>query len=194
MNLSEEQHILETSRTDPSRFAPVYDAFYPRIFGYVFRRTGNYHLARDITADTFLKAVLKLPAFEWRGVSILSWLFQIATNELRMYFRRHTYESAVFSQLPDQFILDRHLHQVFEQERLELEFQYEQYREFLDVQKALLELPLRYQEVISLRYFEQKSIAEIALILAKKEGTVKSLLSRGIERITRIVNPTVHAK
>lgn len=45
----------------------------------------------------------------------------------------------------------------------------------------------KYQEVLALRYFEQKPVAEICQILNKKEGTVKSLISRGLEKIrTRI--------
>ena len=55
--------------------------------------------------------------------------------------------------------------------------------DFLRIQKQLLGLPLSYQEVMALRYFEEKSISEISLITGKKEGTVKSLLSRGIEKL-----------
>jgi RNA polymerase sigma-70 factor (ECF subfamily) len=51
------------------------------------------------------------------------------------------------------------------------------------VNKHLKELNIKYQEVISLRYFEQRSVKEIAVILDKKEGTVKSLLSRGITKL-----------
>jgi RNA polymerase sigma-70 factor, ECF subfamily len=47
----------------------------------------------------------------------------------------------------------------------------------------LKKLNVKYQEVISLRYFEKKAILEIAEILDKKEGTVKSLLSRGLEKL-----------
>jgi RNA polymerase sigma-70 factor (ECF subfamily) len=36
---------------------------------------------------------------------------------------------------------------------------------------------------LTLRYFEHKSLKEIAVILDKKEGTIKSLLSRGIDRL-----------
>jgi len=34
--------------------------------------------------------------------------------------------------------------------------------------------------VISLKYFEKLKIKEISVVLNKKEGTIKSLLSRGI--------------
>ncbi|MBS3950794.1 MAG: RNA polymerase sigma factor, partial [Peptococcaceae bacterium] len=46
-------------------------------------------------------------------------------------------------------------------------------------------LPIKYQEVLSLRYFGEKSLKEICEILGKSEGTVKSLLHRGIEKLKK---------
>ncbi len=68
-----------------------------------------------------------------------------------------------------------------EKENAELEL--EKHKQFLSVQKALKELLLKYQEVISLKYFENLKIKEISIVLNKKEGTIKSLLSRGISQL-----------
>ncbi len=51
------------------------------------------------------------------------------------------------------------------------------------IQKEIILLPQKYQEVLVLRFFEKKKIKEIAKILGKREGTVKSLIHRGLERI-----------
>jgi len=51
------------------------------------------------------------------------------------------------------------------------------------VQEGLKSLPVRYQQILALRYFEGKPTKEIAEILDKKEGTIKSLLSRGVEKL-----------
>jgi len=40
-----------------------------------------------------------------------------------------------------------------------------------------------YQEVITLKFFEKKKIREMVKILGKKEGTIKSLLHRGLEKL-----------
>ena len=68
-------------------------------------------------------------------------------------------------------------------ERLEAEGKLRQYDNFLAIRSKMLALPIKYQDVIMLRYFERKSVKEIAEILNKKEGTVKSLLSRGIRKL-----------
>ena len=49
-------------------------------------------------------------------------------------------------------------------------------------------LPVKYQEVISLRYFEGKDNKEISEILGINEGTLKSLLSRGLEKLRKKCN------
>ena len=74
-----------------------------------------------------------------------------------------------------------------EEEKNQLEKELQQHENFVLMQQKIKLLPLNYQEVIVLRYFEQKTIKEIALIKNKKEGTVKSLLSRGIEKLKTLV-------
>ena len=61
--------------------------------------------------------------------------------------------------------------------------------ETLFFQKEITKLPRKYQEVIVLRYFEKKQIKEVSEILGKKEGTVKSLLHRGLKELAKIVPP-----
>jgi len=73
------------------------------------------------------------------------------------------------------------------EEKNEVEKQLQQSKDFINVQQKLLLLPVKYQEVVALKYFEEKSIKEIAEILEIKEGTIKSLLSRGIEKLKHLV-------
>ena len=70
-----------------------------------------------------------------------------------------------------------------ETERQLLEEDLEKHQDFIKINDLIKKLDLKYQEVITLKYFEQKSIKEIAIILNKKEGTVKSLLSRGVDKL-----------
>lgn len=55
--------------------------------------------------------------------------------------------------------------------------------DFILVQKKLEKISVKYQEVIALKYFEEKSVREISEILNKKEGTIKSLISRGLQKL-----------
>jgi RNA polymerase sigma-70 factor (ECF subfamily) len=70
-----------------------------------------------------------------------------------------------------------------EAEILEAEEELQRNEKFLILQKSITMLPIKYQEVITLRFFENKQVKEISEILGKREGTIKSLLHRGLEKL-----------
>jgi RNA polymerase sigma-70 factor (ECF subfamily) len=179
----EEQLLLENIRSDPKEFGILFDHYYSRIFGYVLRRTLNYDLAGDITAETFLKAFFKINDFKWKDIFISSWLFKIATNEIRIYYRKQKYSPRSLDRLFDSEDFDIANSETYEEESERIESELKNYDDFILVQKKLEKLSVKYQEVISLKYFEEKSIREISEILGKKEGTIKSLISRGLQKL-----------
>jgi len=73
-------------------------------------------------------------------------------------------------------------------DRIEIESEMHRHEQFISVLKELKTLPLEYQEVIALRYFEGKDNKEISEILDINEGTLKSLLSRGVEKLRQKCN------
>jgi len=178
-----EEKLLRELEHDPHKFGEIYEAFYGKIFGYVFRRTTNYDAAKDIAAETFLKAFSGIGKFKWRNISVLYWLYRIATNELNRYFNSRKYVPESLSRIYEEYGVDITDYSNAETERLHLEEDLEKHQEFMRVHEFVKQLDIKYQEVISLRFYEQKSIKEIAIILDKKEGTVKSLLSRGIDML-----------
>lgn len=180
VDLTTEREIIEQAQLDPSCFAVIFDAYYPMILGYTLKRVANPVVAQDIAAETFYKALTNIHAFRWRGISISHWLYKIATNELRMYFRKRKYPSHSLENMFEQIGFDPIDKQNLAEEIFEVQSHLDRHQEYLRAQKLLLTLPLKYQEVIALRFTENKKLSEIADILDKKEGTVKSLLSRGL--------------
>ncbi len=83
--------------------------------------------------------------------------------------------------LEDKELFSKYLNE----DRKEYENELQKNDQFLMVLKELKLLPVKYQEVISLKYFEGKDNKEIADILNIKEGTLKSLLSRGLEKLRK---------
>ncbi len=65
--------------------------------------------------------------------------------------------------------------------------QLQRHGEFLRLHQSICRLSLKYQEVITLRFFENKGVKEIGEILGKREGTVKSLLHRGLEKLRKLM-------
>ena len=187
MTLEEEKQLLEKVKENPQFFGKIFDAFYKPIFNYIFHRVADYDISRDIAADTFLKAYLKIHAFTWKNVSILTWLYRIATNEINYYYRNNKVTKLSLD------LLGSHANILFEfddyqSEKQLIENEMKLNEDFARVQRSLKKLNTRYQEVLSLRFFEKKSLKEISEILDKKEGTIKSLLSRGLDKLKNEFN------
>jgi len=182
MNLDEEKRLLEKIKENPEYFGKIFDTYYKPIFNYIIHRVADYDISRDIAADTFLKAYLKMNTLTWKGVSILTWIYRIATNEINYYYRKNKTSNLSLDLLGSQ------ASQLFEfddgqSEKQLIENELKLNEDFARVQRSLKKLNIKYQEVLSLRYFEKKSLKEISEILDKKEGTIKSLLSRGLEKL-----------
>jgi len=185
MELEQERALVRKSQEDIKAFGELYDENYARIFNYVLRRTASIEIAQDITSEVFFKALKGLNKFRWRGIPFSAWLYRIAANEIVGYSRDHRdlqYGSDPASNTSDATSPSA------ESETLEAEAELQKYEEFLRLQKNISRLSVKYQEVITLRFFEKKQLNEIGEILGKPEGTVKSLLHRGLEQLRRLMD------
>lgn len=182
MNLVEEKQLLRKIKVNPEYFGKVFDEYYKPIFNYIYHRIADYDISRDIAADTFLKAYLKVKTFIWKDISILTWLYRIATNEINYYYRKNKtikFSLEIFANQANKlFEFDE-----YQSEKQLIENELKLSNDFIKAQHSIKKLDIKYQEVLSLRFFEKKTILEISDILDKKEGTIKSLLSRGLEKL-----------
>lgn len=124
-----------------------------------FYRLKNHADTEDVFQNVFLKYLLYEGRFE-SAEHEKAWFVRVSINAckdyLKMMFRHKTVPLEVLTE---------------ESSGMDAE----QY----GVLEALLELPVKYKDVLYLYYFEGYSALEIGGILKKKENTVYSLLSRG---------------
>jgi RNA polymerase sigma-70 factor, ECF subfamily len=181
-----EKELLLRIKKNPAEFSELFTLYYKAIFGYIFRRTGAFDDTADIAADTFYKAFTHINSFSYKGISIKIWLYRIATNEVNQYFRFKHKQESLFDRIniDDKNTFTNYL----SEDKIELERELQKHDQFLTILKELKTLPIKYQEVISFRYFEGKENKEISEILNIKEGTLKSLLSRGLEKLREKCN------
>ncbi len=187
MSIDDEFRLIKEIQMDPRKFGYLFDLYYKPVFGYIYRRTMLYDESHDIAAETFLKAFLAFPDFRYRGVPISAWIYRIAGNEINQYFRKLKYQPESLNRLLENNETISASFYRSDDMRIIMEEELHKHQEFILIQKSIKTLEIKYQEVISLRYFENKNIKEIANIIGKKEGTVKSLLSRGIEKLRKLI-------
>ncbi len=180
MDPEQEKALVEQAKGDSNAFGSLYDFYYPQIFGYVLRRTANVQVSQDITSEVFFNALKNIVKFHWQGVPFSAWLYRIANNETATYFRHGKSGQVNWDDISELYA-ESSLSP--EEELLEAEAELKRHEQYLVLHDNIVKLDTRYQEVIMLRFFQNKQIGEIAAILGKRDGTVKSLLHRGLEKL-----------
>jgi RNA polymerase sigma-70 factor (ECF subfamily) len=175
--LDEDQMLVSAARQNTEAAGRLYDKYYSEILGYIYHCTFDSAVTEDLTSNVFLAVFRHLGRYRWQQVPFRAWLYRIATNEVRMHWRRQKRVKIVSLQ-PNE---DEH------SDGQSASASIEAAEEYCLLHKALLELRIKYRTVIVLRYFEGKTIADICEITGRKEGTVKAQLHRGLARLQDIL-------
>lgn len=172
----EDRGLVRAAWHDTDAAARLYDKYYSAVFGYVYHCMFDHAVSEDLTSNVFLAAFRHLRRFQWRRVPFRAWLYRIATNEVRMHYRKARQIGA----LPLE--IDRR-----SQEAPAASDGPAAAEECQLLHAAMLELKLKYRTALILRYFEDKTIAEISEITRRRPGTVKSQLHRGLAQLQDIL-------
>ena len=86
--LDEDQMLVSAARHDTEAAGRLYDKYYNEILGYIYHCTFDGTVAEDLTSNVFLAVFRHLGRYRWRQVPFQAWLYRIATNEVRMHWRR----------------------------------------------------------------------------------------------------------
>lgn len=78
--------LVQSARSDPRAFAPLYQRYVSPIYRYCYVRLGNRESAEDATSEVFMKALRGLDSY--RGGVFAAWLFKIAQNVVIDFQRR----------------------------------------------------------------------------------------------------------
>ncbi len=190
MDNNEEKQLVEQARKDSGAFGTLFELYYPKILKYTVFRTGNVEVARDITSETFYKAMKNLWKFRWIGATFSAWLYRIAGNLIIDYFRNRKAEYFFMKNTLEKTKKDAPSDfRNIENEIIEAREELERNKDYSEIKQYLFKLPALYQEVLVLRYIQGYKVKDICSILNKKEGTVKSLISRGIKLLKQLMQP-----
>lgn len=181
MTQSEERELIEQCKTDPLAFGKVFDDHFEAIFQYTLHRVGNVAVAQDLTAQTFYNALNSLWKFRWTGVSISSWLYRIATNEINGFFRKLKRRPETDIEQVGNYLKDHRFQPDREMEQAENAVA--RCNTFNRLNESIRQLDPDEQTLLTLRYFENLSYADIAQIMGKKEGTLRMRCKRILEKL-----------
>ncbi len=160
---------------DREAIEELYLLHFDRIYSYLHLSVGNRHDAEDLTTQTFLKMLEAIGRFRWQAVPFSAWLFRIAHNLAMDHFRASRRVQAE--------------EEVPEPRGAELSAE-EQAIDSLG-RTGMLELIERLsaeqRQVLTLKFLFGFGNAEVATVLGKTEGAVKSLQHRALGSLQRHV-------
>jgi RNA polymerase sigma-70 factor (ECF subfamily) len=174
----EENLVRRAKERDREAFAQLYEEYFDKIYRYVALKIGDRMEAEDITQQVFLNAIRAISSFKLKGIPISAWLFRIAHNQVVDYLRKKTRRS-VSSIDKVSLSADDDPTQMLERK--------------LDVERlnsATQKLTPAQQEVISLRFAGEMSIAEVAKVMRKSEGAIKALQHSAVVALRKVLVET----
>jgi RNA polymerase sigma-70 factor (ECF subfamily) len=166
--------LIERARHDRAAFGEVYDLYLNRVYAFCLAQTRDREEADDVTAQTFERALKNIGRYEGRGVRMSSWLFRIAaTLVIERGRRKGKTKNRGDAPVPEVSAETTPEQQVLQWERARY------------LRDLLAMLPTDQQRAVRLRYFEGKSLAEVAATLGRSENATGQLLHRALESLRR---------
>ena len=165
---SEDDAITRAADGDTEAFSLLYERYVTRIYNYIYYRTGNPHEAEDLTSRVFHRALHHITHYDNRGVPFSAWLYRIAHNLVANWHRDNSRRKEV--------PLDDYTQQPLRTPAPEASIVNNQ--EMEDLLKAIRRLPPDRQQLLILKFVEGMSNQEVAVIMMRSEGAIKSLYHR----------------
>lgn len=174
--MDESTLILHAANGDAAAWEPLVLAHQEAVFRLSYLLLGDPDDAEDIAQETFLRAWNHLKRFDTTR-PLRPWLLRIASN---LASNRRRSAGRYLAALTRAFRNEPASSPSIEEKST-------QHLEASHLWKAVQTLSVPDQQVVYLRYFLDLSVAETAEVLKIAEGTVKSRLSRALDRLRGIV-------
>lgn len=141
----------------------------------VYSYVNNKEVAEDLTQDIFVKCYKSLHTYKGKS-KLRTWLWRIAINHCKDYIKSWYNKKVIVTENESTYTgvqkesVEQTVIQNDEDHRLA---------------SAVMNLPIKYREVIYLFYFEELSIKDIAMVIEVKENTIKTRLKRAKELLKK---------
>jgi RNA polymerase sigma-70 factor (ECF subfamily) len=171
-----DKELIKLARQfEPETLATIYDTFSPGLYRYAMRLTGDQDLAEECVAETFSRLLQSFNARKGPQDFLQAYLYRIAHNWIVDHYRKKPFEpDQLDEKQADDRLLPEELAGITLQNHL--------------LRKALLTLTPDQHQVVALKYLEGMENKEIAKILKKPVGAVKSLQHRALANLKKILD------
>jgi len=144
----------------------LYKEIQPRIYAFFFVKTSSREIAEDLTQEVFYEAIKGLSRFSHQS-TIQTWLFSIARNRLKKYYRSQKYKKDI-----EKMVMNEELGRNTPEEEV---LKKEEQRNLIQRINQLDELT---KEIVTLRVYGELSFKEIGMLVERSENFVRVTFHR----------------
>ena len=189
MNLREQELLTLLAANLREHFYQVVLLYQHRLYTFALRLTRSSQDAEDIVQEAFVSAYVSLenyPAQRIQTLKLQAWLYRVTFNVYTHSLRHAHLQLVPLDLTDDNAALDIESRA---EERPEALFEDQERRQ--ELESLVAQLPDRYRITITCYYFEHLTYQEIAELLEQPLGTVKSNISRGLQKLRTLAKTPV---
>ena len=175
MTENPEKLLLKARAYDQEALAKIYDLFSDELYGYAYKHVGTPQIAEDLVAETFHRFLTALERGGGPEDHLRAYLYRITHNLITDLYRREPPPTQELEE--EQLVEDSPGPAGIVAEQQDAE----------SVRQALRLLTPDQRQVLTLKFLEGWSSAEIAQSMEKSLGAVKALQHRGVASLQRIL-------
>lgn len=176
MAQSDEILINEILKGNESAMEVLVKRHYDLIHSFIYRNTGDYNIAYDITQEVLIKMMKNLDKYNTEEKKFKSWLLKIASNTTKDYFK-----SKAYKQRSENYDIENYEIQ----DKNNVVDILDKKEEVAKIKEAVDKLPNLQREAIILKYYNDLKIKEISNVTGENENTIKSRLFNGIKNLKK---------
>lgn len=176
MRYDENVLINGLMKSDDTAFDYLLDIYGDDILRFCYMKVNDVGVAEDLTQETFINVFKYIQKFKGKS-SLKTWIYKIALNQCREYYRKHKYATGSIIE-----ILDANTRAEFDLE--------EEILDLIDnefIADSLAMLKSEYRDIIYMFYYKDMTIRDIAMILKENENTIKTRLRRGRSALGKVL-------
>ena len=153
----------------------LYEEIQPKLYNFFFIKTSSKEVAEDLTQEVFYQAIKSYTSFKGNS-SLTTWMFSIAYNILKKYYRKNKYDKSLNEKLKFKTNLEESIdYNLLIQDEKKL------------LKSAISELDETSREIVILRIYSELTFKEIGKILNISENYARVSFYRAKAKIKEIM-------
>ncbi|MEM8859874.1 MAG: sigma-70 family RNA polymerase sigma factor [Chloroflexota bacterium] len=174
-SMSELMLLRAAEKLDESALIEIHNRFYTPVFRFIASKVDSKELAEDFASDVFVRFIHAIRQKSAPTNSLKGWLYRVASNIVNDHYRkkyRRSYSGLTESEPSNDSAPEDIIDEAIKNKELK---------------SAIGKLKEDQQNVISLRFAFEMSVAEVAEVMGKSETAIRQIQFRGIRKLAELM-------